>query len=867
MYREPSLFFVDLSSTDSEARLRPRNQHFRHAAPPYQACIAITNLLCVLLKSLSSISTGRAMPQALQWLGHWNKASRAQWQLRQGLYTSLRTSDYIWFRNELQCSEFTRGISTLAATSRSTIQPRGRGAEEPTRAAISPTNLSTKSPSGCASLSENDPDSFQWNDFVFSTPKAGGTSNKFGAHTNPKTGRRFDLVDLCHELVAARRKAGRDGVLHVWSKLAKAQGLTKVEGLEADVFYQGVLEAALPSDIILEGIHTYADWLAEKHGIRWPHLYDRIISHCLESRQYERAFRWHLTLIAEFDPGHETFAAVILRHVHEPDADIQSTLRSMYIASHHRTLYDKVVPELYGQGNSGISIEWRDLLARFTDLPQHSVASQPFLHFLRTYYRGKILTPQEELLASSEPMYRVRMPMTQETTGTRLSRWRKPSPANDAIGARFLASFWIGPEFAVHALQGLGVHCLGPLSLQSLALRDPNPASVLARLKQLERLHIDIGESTYAKSIRHFAETDKGELLSALLRSDIHPEVFDDPSMRSQILANATAMGDWQTSRLLLAIQPAVAHHSTQTTSNSLLKRHVLSHETRLAVELMADMRAMEVGILPDTLDTICNHLLGATARDEPLSPSTIKGIHANIEVARSVTSFRQMIPSKIWRNLLHQLGLSGQQPALENLAIAIADGYQVKIAKGGLMVVHPSDLPPWAPHADVNEVPLDLPTSHLWHPINRILNDRKLQVLIVRWGFKAGLPLAPAARLQSVAATSPIKDFQVARGARLLQLLADRGVRLHLDSIREEIVSCLASHMGPDGRTSARPRTCIPWTSLPEVRHIFSMALGRNLLPQTPALRLLLLHAKSRRNSRTRGQNEHKSLIMYNTS
>jgi hypothetical protein len=551
-----------------------------------------------------------------------------------------------------------------------------------------------------------------------------------------------------------------------------------------------------------------------------------------------------MSLMSGFDPGQELFTALISRHVHRNEPDAQATIRAMYIASHYRTVYDDVIPRLYGRGMSSLAIEWRDLLAQHNDLPQHPVASQPFLHFLRAYYRGKTLTPPEYALASSEPRYRPTAHLAQQPASIPI-RQDSPTPKNDAIGARFLASSWIGPEFAVHALQGLGVHSLGPLSLQSLALRDPNSASVLARLEQLESLEIHVGDSTYVKSIRHFAETGNDELLLALLQSDIHPEVFDDAHTQSQILANAIATGDWQTSRLLLAIQPVVARDSMQRTSNMLLRDHLLHHDVRAAIALMDEMRATKVEIHPETMETVFNHLLAVTARDIPLSPSTIRGIQGSIDLARSATSSQRMVPSQIWQNVLYQLGRSGQQTAMETLALAIVDGYRNKVTgEGGHMRIHHSDLPPWSAQTEGTDVPFDLPIAHTWHPINRILGDHKLQASIIRWGFRAGLPLSSDAQLQSITDTCPIEDFSIARGARLLQQLGARGITLHLGSIRDEIVSCVASHMASTGKLGAKSPHRIPWSSLPEIRRLFTTALGRKVLPQAPVLRLLLLHA-----------------------
>ncbi|KAH6669119.1 hypothetical protein F5X68DRAFT_51420 [Plectosphaerella plurivora] len=791
------------------------------------------------------------MPQALQWLGHWNRASFTHWHLWQVLPKSRQHNSCNWRYDRPRC------LSTPSGRRSNQLKPtaayrRQHSDPHSPQGVINPTNRLSE-PTGARTLRcEDDLDSFEWKDFVTSPRESARSSKRWGgAKWNTEPGHHYNTEQLCHELVVAQRRAGRDGVLQFWSTLVEQRGLSKVEGAEADFFYQSVLEAALPNDVILEGILLYADWLVDGHDIRWPRLYDRVVSYCLESRQFARAVRWHMRLMSGFDPGQAIFTKLITQHVHKTDA--QEALRSMYIASHHRNAYDHVIPRLHGCGKSTLAMQWRDLLVQYGDLPLDPVASQPFLHFLHAYYRGKSLTAPEDSLASSEPRYRATAHMSHDESSSKPTRQDSPTPANDAIGARFLASSWIGPEFAVHALQGLGVHSLGPLSLQSLALRDPKPASVLARLEQLETLEIHVVESTYVKSIRHFAAAGNDELLLALLQSDIHPDVFDDEPTQSQILANAIATGDRQTSQLLLAIRPIVARHSMHSVSNERLRDRLLRHDVRAAIGLMDDMRAMKVDIDPDTMETICSHLLAATDRDLPISLTTKRAIQDNVALACGAASFQRTLPSQIWKNLLYQLGRSGQQTALETLVLFIVDGFQTKATgEGALVRIHHADLPPWSTHIEVADVPVDLSIRHLWHPINRILGSRSVQASIIRWGFNAGLPLSHNPQLQDVAGTCTIKDFNIARGARLLRQLAKRGIPLHRRRIRHEIVSCIASHMEPEEKRAVKSPRHISWASLCDIRQLFRIAFGQKILPHAPILRVWLLRAI--RQDRARG-------------
>lgn len=648
----------------------------------------------------------------------------------------------------------------------------------------------------------------------------------------------------------AQRKDGKAGVLEIWSLAMDQQAAHKVEGPEADYFYGTVLEAALPCDKRLEQVQVYAEWLSESRGIHWPNLYHRVVSYCLDKQQHGRAFRWHMRLVAEFDPGSDAFSRLLLRHVHNPEENIQQTLRSLYVTSRHHNLYDVLIPRLFDHGRSRLAIEWRDLCQSFSDVPQPGSSSRKFLRFLAAYYPARRLSREEQLVEGTVSATSQVRPgpvhvRRDSLLGYRSARGSKP--LKDSLGARLFASSWIPVDFAFHALQGLGVRTLGPLCLQSLALRDPKAEIVLSRLKQLEQFDIQVGESVYSKAVRHFAETGNDELLDAILHTDIHPEVFDDLPTQKSILDNAIAEGDRCTSRLLLAIQPAVAQRSVDATSNQSLRDHVLRQDITLAVGLMDEMRAMNVDLAPETLEVVHRHLLDATSHNIPMTSRVVHKIQENVELASRLNLSRQMVSSEVWRNILYQLGKSHRIQALEGLALALVDNFQAQAQReSGFVAVRPADLP-FDAQASTFEMPMDLPLHHRWHPIRRIFDDYQFQACIIEWGFKKSLSQGTDQMRHRLPTASCPADFHVARGARLLKELGDRGIPIYYDFLRDTIVRCTVAHLWPRRKQAKAQIKRDLWPALGDVGKLFNAALDVKLVPDS-AIEMKDLAVETRR-------------------
>ncbi|KKY34359.1 putative pentatricopeptide repeat domain-containing protein [Diaporthe ampelina] len=72
----------------------------------------------------------------------------------------------------------------------------------------------------------------------------------------------------------------------------------------------------------------------------------------------------------------------------------------------------------------------------------------------------------------------------------------------------------------------MGINGVGPLSLQSIALREGNAQGVLHRIDQLDQLKIQLPDTNYVAAIRYYATVGDNEALQELLHCDIHPDIL-----------------------------------------------------------------------------------------------------------------------------------------------------------------------------------------------------------------------------------------------------------------------------------------------------------------------------------------------------
>lgn len=500
-------------------------------------------------------------------------------------------------------------------------------------------------------------------------------------------------------LAVLRRQHGGHGVWAVFESIKERGLLGLFAQPDADMLRDEVLAAALNSDAHIAALVNVAQQLCAEGGFQWPDLYMKVMHFFLGQARFEEAVRWHLQLAPNFPPGTEVFGALLSSFVIDPTPQMQSNLTTLYVFSTERGLYDYIIPALFASGQSKLARTWRRKFIMFRDLPI-TTKSRPFITFLASYYPSIVLT-EEELAAAGLENQSLRHGTNDEALEPLGVAHHPPKGQySDSIVAKWFASSWTSVEFAINLVHRLGLRVIGPRSLQSLALREPDARGVASRITQLENLGIEIAPQVYCRVLVFFARHGEDALLTDLLSCDIHPDEFDDMETRQMLMAASVRDGDWQRERLFQAIEWAVETGPSSRRLNSLLRSELSKRRMGKARLVLDRMEALRVNMAQNNAIQLLertfwglgkhpverSHPRGASNTD-PESP-----LNRAIDFTRRIACHDVAIPLQYWKLLLYNLGRLGRFDELEQLCIEIIQLYTPPY--GGLVPVHREDLP-----------------------------------------------------------------------------------------------------------------------------------------------------------------------------
>lgn len=656
----------------------------------------------------------------------------------------------------------------------------------------------------------------------------------------------------------AHRRMGRDGVMMIWQTIYKRRDLCQVEGLLQQAFWKTILNAALSSDGFLREVVTYAEWLNDTHDAQWPELYSTVMSYMVQHGDKSDIVRWHVTLAPSFGPNEAEFVDLLIKFITNWRPHVQVALQTLYRYSVHRNLYDIFIPHLYSEGYAKLAIEWRKVFGFVNDNP-HSLAARPFLRYLGAYYPAIKLTKEELKVAGlvlrkdDEPWSE---PPQTAINGQNLSYLInrvhgeafgiQEKPYNDKLGAKWFASSWVPLDFAINVIYTMGIQGIGPLSLQSIALREGNAQGVLSRLDQLAQLKIRLPHSNYAKAIRHYAVTGDDEALQELLHCDIHPDIFDDEAAQHELQSSCLRVGDWKTYRLILATSLAVLSNSVSASNDKFLELCVHQGNGEAALKVLEEMSSQTLDLRPMTSHILSSFIIrNLSPHANPLDlfpqaklPDPRRHVNLHISLCRQLAATRFPPAVEVWQTLLHRVAREHRLSEMERLSLYILQLFSdYATSDQPMWISHTADVPQLfrseSPFPNFQKIPRDLPIRHDKHPLRQIF-DQNLQNDIVRWGFayeryNFDTEAAAAAVVKSALAKdemmeaddNPITppparpkhptlnddlrtpaDFHFARGIRLLAMLRDRGLFVVTSTVRASATQRLVDLYRGEGRT-----------------------------------------------------------------
>ncbi|KAI0115467.1 hypothetical protein GGR51DRAFT_503107 [Nemania sp. FL0031] len=649
------------------------------------------------------------------------------------------------------------------------------------------------------------------------------------------------------------RVNGPAGVLHVWKALWGRKTLYDVDSPLAGMFWRIILEGALMSDdpSILENIWIYSEWMFDLHRVKWPQLYTTVISHLLLTHQHQRVLQWHLRMTPNFYPGPDEFATIIRQFALDKELYQLDTLPSLYKTSPKKKLYNTLLPYLFDLGESNLARQWRRIFIRHGEAPLAPMPVRPFLRFLAGYHPGDKLTP-EELAAldfTAAPMNEEPKLSREFMNHVHGKTFGIPIKSfNDRMGARWFASSWVSLDTAIASISALGIEQIGPLSLQSIALRAGGSKDLLHRISQLREYGISVVKSNYFQLILYLVKLNDDELLHDLLQSDLHPDVFDDLNLQTRLIDSTSDAGDWRTLRLLMVSRLVVCHQSAREAANSVLGARFLRRDQDGVLQILRDMKAGNIPLKVEAANLIYDNLIedyNCSRRILHPQPAAFY-----LSIFLQLKSMDVPVPLSHWKLIMLSMARGGRLEELEKLCTELVDTFiHTPSLRPGFVPIHICDLPEAmkGPLGGVENllgvyIPQDLPTSHGSHPLRELFNSKVITNMIEN-AFIAhpGQGFRAVSNNQSHGSQS--QASQIASMIRLLRALNQKGMWIRFRKIRFVITNCLVTIYGPTFPTET-PKRLMRWSntlSPKEMKTLIDKAWGGNFLPSMNDLAIII--------------------------
>ncbi|KAH7032808.1 uncharacterized protein B0I36DRAFT_361574 [Microdochium trichocladiopsis] len=602
---------------------------------------------------------------------------------------------------------------------------------------------------------------------------------------------------------------------------------------------------------MLQNIYLYSEWMKHMHDAKWPGLYTTIIRHFLSAHEHQRAVQWHVRLFPNFDPGAGEFLSILRQFSHDEELYQASTLQALYTMSPYRPMYDSMVPYLYNQGMSKLATRWRNVFVAHNDLPQQLAASRPFLRFLAGYFPHRRLSREERSRISAKIERGEEQPeLSRElvnrvhghTFGITVKNY------NDHLGARWFATSWVSLDTAISTVAALGIERIGPLSLQSIATREGTPEGLLGRIEQLRAHGIGLPVRNYAKLLVYFAEHQLEDMYTSLMRSDFHPDVWDDIPLQNRLIETESETLDIRAYKLLLSANHYILQQSAKDTANALVEAHFQEREWRNLLAVLEDMEAMEVGLDRARARMIFHNLLEDIPRDAELhSGKVVESVDFYLATCKQLARMETPIPSRCWARIMRYFGRAGRLNDLEELTVHLVDAYMhPQSRRPGFIPVHMDDLPQSMRNAFRSVegilgmyVPKDLPAQNPMHPLRQIFSAKMISAM-VRWTFSTTFSHYPASTSRLQRGTPGFGRQHYARVVKHLRLLKDRGLWLDTPHLMRRIVVRLSYLYGSGSPVNPRIERARAANTVPlaAMKALLDQAWGEELLPPLSELR-----------------------------
>lgn len=630
-----------------------------------------------------------------------------------------------------------------------------------------------------------------------------------------------------------QRHYGDEGTLEIWKGLTIRVDsvLLPVIGERADFFWRSFIGAGLKKDSFLKDLADYALELWKATGNRWGGFYDSVVGGFLERGMLQQAVEWHKTLqnphlahpndilrvlelaMASCPLSDTTSLIVPHRNVGRRMSPGVRAFQDICRATDGHRIYGPVISNLLKHGYSMDALLMHGFLTERQDHPRDFEEIQPLLDYAEKYESPAVFKGLQEYARhrfESQPVSNgpeKASPQESHPKG-KGGRWLKHKPTKDEFAARLFATHALTFDMIVGGLQMFGVRAIGPQPLREMAARAHGCQDLLEKLNKLQKAGISTGDSVFARLVRKLATEDRWFLLSELVSTDQHPDVFENAALQESLLTQYYVARDWQQYNMALAILDLVSGEGPEM-FNVHFRKHIAAREWSAAAKIVDDMTLRGKTLANQSMEFLIAQVL--TPRRRGVGPAAGCGGHAEDEVGFLFRIFRRVVPAgvfvppELWIELLKRLGMTRRWDRFRELSLWIAQYYAPSTERS-----NPSGMGSFPPSGRSSATGMGPPPSRPGdRMLERIFNPQ-MQAAIVAWGFMMRLSSKPetkACRIPSLIEQENGNPIVVpwVRGLALLRELEREGIRLREQEIRRACRQRLAVLFGRPRHSSRR--------------------------------------------------------------
>jgi len=383
----------------------------------------------------------------------------------------------------------------------------------------------------------------------------------------------------------------------------------------------------------------------------------------------------------------------------------------------------------------------------------------------------------------------------------------KQKEMGDAFCARLFATGSFSIDLVTAGLRMIGLETLGSLALREIAARVHDLPDYLSTIKSLESSGLTVADSTFSRALRRFAEEGSSDYFDVLVRSDQHPDTYDDRRIQRHLFTSFLTTGEVVQAHATLAVLTMSRSDPEEYTWNLLLRTYCETSSQDHVLQILGEMRLKNIPLSRPSLDAIFYRFIRVDRWGMHKPESARKLDFVSNVFLQMLRSGQETAPAR-WRELLRRYGLTRRLVVVERLSLWLAILYRTRSKD--------------TPAIGLPQEPIkNFGVTYSEHggtlqPLAQIFSSHFLRA-VISWGFIASVvpeqyeheiqvpfPMPPLPPQMSDTTRSKVKPRSWAKGIAIVRQLKDYGVDITYSEVRREVKLRLWMIFGP-GRSAKK--------------------------------------------------------------